>query len=124
MAREAEEARLAEERRRQEAAAARARETQMQNERQRYMSLIGQAIEDQWYPPSSAREGMNVVLRLTLLPNGELQSVEVVQSSGNQAFDNSAISAARALREYPIPDRRDTFERYFRQFTISFEPEV
>ena len=102
MAREAEEARIAEERRRQEAAATRARETQMLNERSRYESLIRDALHGAWYPPSSAREGMSVVLRLTLLPSGELQSVDVVESSGNRAFDNSAISAARAINRYPI----------------------
>lgn len=124
MAREAEQARQAEQRRREEAAAARARQTEMLNERSRYASLIQQALTNQWRAPASAREGMKVELRLTLLPTGELQSVEVVESSGNRAFDNSALSAARAINRYPIPDSRDTFEAHFRQLTITFEPEI
>ena len=48
--------------------------------------------------------------------------VRLVSSSGNTAFDNSALGAVRSLSRYPIPNDRDTFERYFRQFTIEFNP--
>ena len=66
---------------------------------------------------------MTARLQITLLPTGELASVKLVNSSGNTAFDNSALGAVRSLSRYPVPDNRDTFERYFRQFTIEFNPE-
>ncbi|MDX1754850.1 MAG: cell envelope integrity protein TolA [Marinobacter sp.] len=105
------------------AAAARAHEQQMLSDRDKYHLLIKQRLNQAWYRPPSATEGMVARLRITLLPNGELASVQLIQGSGNTAFDNSALSAVRSISRYPLPDDRDTFERYFRQFTIEFTPQ-
>ncbi len=121
----AEEARRAEEARakqRAQAAAAKAREAQMLTESEKYMVLIRNRVQEAWYWPPSTREGMVVKLQIRLLPTGELVGVKLLQSSGNTAVDNSALSAARSVERYPVPDERDTFERYFRQFTIEFNP--
>jgi len=114
--------REAEERRKREAAAAKAREAQMLSESQKYQALIRERLSQAWYPPSSATEEMTARLQITLLPTGELASVKLVSTSGNTAFDNSALGAVKSLNRYPIPDDRDTFETYFRQFTIEFNP--
>jgi colicin import membrane protein len=66
---------------------------------------------------------MSTTLQITLLPTGELASVTVVSGSGNTAFDNSALSAATAVGRYPVPDDQQTFDAYFRQFPIEFNPE-
>lgn len=95
----------------------------MQSESDKYQALIRERLKQAWYPPSSANENMTARLQITLLPTGELASVKLVGSSGNTAFDNSALSAVRSLNRYPIPDNRDTFERYFRQFMIEFNPQ-
>lgn len=121
----AEEARRAEEaeaRRRQQAAAARAREAQMLSESEKYQALIRDRLSKAWYPPASATEEMTALLQITLLPTGELAGVKLISSSGNAAFDNSTLSAVRSLSRYPVPDDRETFERYFRQFNIEFNP--
>lgn len=94
----------------------------MLTESEKYQALIRERLSQAWYPPSSATEEMTARLQITLLPTGELAGVKLVSSSGNTAFDNSALSAVRSLSRYPIPDERDTFERYFRQFTIEFNP--
>ena len=120
LAEEADRQREAEARQQREAAAARAREAQMMSESQKYQALIRERLGQVWYPPSSATEKMIARLQITLLPTGELQSVKLVSSSGNTAFDNSALGAVKSLSRYPIPDDRATFERYFRQFTIEF----
>ncbi|WP_431190849.1 cell envelope integrity protein TolA [Marinobacter alexandrii] len=122
LAEEASEAKQAEARRQAQAAAAKAREAQMLTESEKYQALIRERLSQAWYPPSSATEEMTARLQITLLPTGELAGVKLVSSSGNTAFDNSALSAVRSLSRYPIPDKRDTFERYFRQFTIEFNP--
>ena len=122
LAQEAEQAREAEARQAAAAAEARAREQQMLSESERYQGLIRERLSAAWYPPASATEEMTAQLQITLLPTGELSSVRLVRSSGNAAFDNSALSAVRGLSRYPVPERRDTFERYFRQFTIEFNP--
>ncbi|TNE76837.1 MAG: cell envelope integrity protein TolA, partial [Gammaproteobacteria bacterium] len=122
LAEEARKAEAAEARKQAQAAAARAREAQMLTESEKYQALIRERLSQAWYPPSSATEEMTARLQITLLPTGELAGVKLVNSSGNTAFDNSALSAVRSLARYPIPDERDTFERYFRQFTIEFNP--
>ena len=121
----AEEARRAEAAKAQQqaqAAAAKAREAQMLTESEKYQLLIRERLSQAWYPPPSATEEMTARLQITLLPTGELAGAKLVRSSGNMAFDNSALSAVRSLNRYPVPDERDTFERYFRQFTIEFNP--
>jgi len=105
-----------------QAAAARARDAQMMTESEKYQALIRERLKQAWYIPSSATEEMEARLQITLLPTGELAGVKLISGSGNAAFDNSALSAACFLNRYPIPGDRDTFERYFRQFTIEFNP--
>lgn len=122
LADEAEKAKQAEAQRQAQAAAARAREAQMLTESEKYQALIRERLKNAWYLPSSATENMVARLQITLLPTGELADVRLVSSSGNTAFDNSALSAVRGVGRYPIPDERDTFERYFRQFEIEFNP--
>ncbi|MCW8867756.1 MAG: cell envelope integrity protein TolA, partial [Marinobacter sp.] len=118
----AQRAREEEARRQREAAAAKAREAQMLSESEKYQALIREQLSNAWYPPSSATEDMSARVQIMLLPTGELARAELVSSSGNRAFDNSALQAVRSLQRYPIPNDRSTFDRYFRQFTIEFNP--
>ena len=92
------------------------------SEKERFTYLIRSKIENLWRkPPKSA--GLKVVLRIRLLPNGELASVAISESSGSVAFDNSAMLAARSVRRYPVPEDSKVFEPNFRQFSMSFSPE-
>lgn len=118
----AQQARAEQARRQQEAAAAKAREARMLSESEKYQALIRERLSQAWYPPSSATPEMTARLQITLLPTGELVGARLVSSSGNTAFDNSALGAVRSLSRYPIPSGRAIFERYFRQFTIEFNP--
>jgi colicin import membrane protein len=89
---------------------------------ERFMALIKLRIENLWrIPPKS--DNLTITLRIRLLPNGELSSVEVVKSSGNNAFDRSAILAAKSVTRYPVPDDSRIFEKNFRQFSMAFKPE-
>lgn len=94
----------------------------MLSESEKYQAMIRERLSQAWFPPQSATEDMTVRLQITLLPTGELASVKVMASSGNTAFDNSAKGAVRSLSRYPVPSDRSTFEAYFRQFTIEFNP--
>lgn len=94
----------------------------MLSESEKYQALIRDRLSRAWYPPSSATEDMTARLQITLLPTGELADVKLIASSGNTAFDNSTLSAVRSLSRYPVPGDRETFERYFRQFNIEFNP--
>lgn len=90
-----------------------------------YAALIRQTVEGYWSRPPSARNGMEVLLAIQLIPTGEVVSVSIVQSSGNAAFDRSAVNAVNQAGEFPelqkLPTRE--FERTFRRFSLLFRPE-
>lgn len=91
-------------------------------EKERYMVRIKTQIENVWrIPPKS--EGLRITLGIRLLPNGELSAVNILKSSGNDAFDRSAILAVKSVRRFLVPDDNKVFERNFRQFNMSFTPE-
>ena len=92
-----------------------------------YADAISRAIVEAWSRPPSARNDMQARLQVDLTPSGDLIGVQVVDSSGNPAFDRSAETAvrraARALGRFPVPPERSVFEAHFRHFTLLFKPE-
>ena len=88
------------------------------SEQERYMARIKTQIEGLWrIPPKSER--LRISLSIRLLPNGELSSVNIINSSGNDAFDRSAVLAVKSVRRFLVPEDNKIFERNFRQFNIS-----
>jgi len=67
-------------------------------------------------------EGLECVLRVRLAPSGEVISVSIAQSSGNDIFDRRAENATRKASPLPVPDDLRIFERHFRDNTITFKP--
>ncbi len=91
-------------------------------EKERYMARIKTQIEGLWrIPPKS--HGLRITLSIRLLPNGELAAVTILSSSGNEAFDRSALLAVKSVRRFFVPEDNKVFERNFRQFNMSFSPE-
>ena len=90
-----------------------------------YTDAITVAIEDNWSRPASARRDMEVVLRIQLIPTGEVVSVSVLKSSGNEAFDRSAINAVNKAGRFPEVAQAppQVFERHLRSFQLVFRPE-
>ncbi len=90
-----------------------------------YAALIQQTVVNYWSRPPSARNGMEALLQIQLIPTGEVVSVSVLKSSGNGAFDRSAINAVEKAGSVPelknLPPRE--FERTFRRFRLLFRPE-
>ena len=88
-----------------------------------YVDEIYSLLVTNWSRPPSARNGMSATIRVELFPNGELNTVSLVKSSGHDVFDRSALSAVRKARKFPVPNDTSLFERQFRSFTLLFEPE-
>ena len=88
-------------------------------------ALIQQALQQVWNRPPSARNGMRVILRIRMLPTGELLEASITQSSGDAAFDRSAENAVYSaspfteLQDLPI----SVFNGNFRTLSLIFEPE-
>lgn len=104
-----------------EAAAAQASASEMGN----YTAIIRQTVEQFWVIPPSARNGMTAVVRIQLVPTGEVVDVRVVQSSGDPAFDRSVELAVRKAARFPELRGMDIalFEREFRTILLQFQPE-
>lgn len=105
----------------QEAASSRGLSAAQLSESEKYAGLIKGRIESRWHiPPKS--DNLTVVLRIRLLPSGDLSGVEVIETSGNKAFDQSALTAVRAVPNFPVPADPQLFEENFRSFTAPFSP--
>ncbi len=82
-------------------------------------------VISKWTRPPSARNGMVCVLSIQLIPTGEVVGVSVLKSSGNDAFDRSALSAVKRAGSFPDTSTLDDkeFEGNFRRFQLVFKPE-
>lgn len=78
-------------------------------------ATIRATVINRWTRPPSARNGMVAVLSIQLVPTGEVVGVSVLQSSGNNAFDRSAMNAVERAARFPrlpnstMPCLRRTF---------------
>ena len=89
---------------------------------QSFRAAIYEQVRKSWSRPPSARNGMQALLLVELIPSGEVISVTVVEGSGNSAFDQSAEQAIRQVRRFEVPTENSTFEKYFRRFYFLFQP--
>ncbi|MEX2490039.1 MAG: cell envelope integrity protein TolA [Pseudomonadales bacterium] len=88
-----------------------------------YVAQIKRQIAQNWSRPPSARRDMEAMLRVRLVPTGEVVNVSVVKSSGNSAFDRSAVLAVEKADRFQVPNDSSQFERNFREFNVLFRPE-
>jgi colicin import membrane protein len=129
-----EEARLLEQEQRQRLAMAEARRTresdpdsqsstdQFAKEVDHFIPVIRDKVRQFWVRPPALMGELVTVVSLRLMPGGDLipNSVSVVQSSGNTAFDQSVIAAVYNASPIPVPSG-PPFER-FREFNLKFSP--
>lgn len=90
---------------------------------QSYQSAIQQHVARFWSRPPSARNDMQVTLQIQLVPGGDVIDVVVIESSGNGAFDRSAVNAVQRAGRLPVPDDPRLFDKSFRRFKMRFRPE-
>lgn len=88
-----------------------------------YTLLIKNQIQSQWRYPPAVDASMEVELKLTLVPTGEVVQVQIVKSSGNQALDRSVEQAIYKASPLSVPQDIAIFEQRFRNFTMKFRPE-
>lgn len=126
---EEERVRLAEEKRLQEELAEeqRQQEAAQKSRDQRLLQNIVLNIKRRIvsnFNKSGLPAGLECVLSVRLVPGGEVVSVSVSKSSGNEIFDRRALTAVQKASPLPIPEDVATFERLrLRQFAFRFKPE-
>jgi colicin import membrane protein len=110
---------------RAELASATAAENQAAEKSASFVALIQSTVINYWSRPPSARNGMETELAIQLIPTGEVVSVAIIRSSGNTAFDRSAVNAVQKAGAFPELQELDSaeFERTFRRFRLLFKPE-
>ncbi len=92
------------------------------SEAQRYIPIIRERVRQFWERPVASGAGLSAVVRVRLLPGGEVipGSVQIVKSSGQTAFDQSVIAAV--YRASPLPVPAGAAFAPFREFDLTFRP--
>ena len=88
-----------------------------------FSNLIRQQVMINWKQPSSTIKGMTSELTIMLVPTGEIVGIRLTKSSGNEAFDNSALDAVEKVIKFEgLNMSRKLFDAHFRNFTLVFNP--
>ena len=89
-----------------------------------YAQKIILTIEDAWIKPKNIPEGLIANLRLRIRPTGRIINADLIKSSGNIRFDNSALQAVRRVETFNFFNSisKSLFEKEFQTISISFNP--
>ena len=89
-----------------------------------YAQQIILTIEDAWIKPKNIPDGLIANLRLRIRPSGRIINVDLIKSSGNIRFDNSALQAVRRVETFNFFNSisKSLFEKEFQTISISFNP--
>ena len=89
-----------------------------------FSSLIIQSLQSAWRKPINIQDGLVCDLRLTINKNGRIINSNLIKSSGNIRFDNSALNAIQRVETFNffnnIPFSLYTSD--FKNIVITFNP--
>ena len=85
---------------------------QMQGVLNQYKAQIIRAIEQQWIIPTDINNSLSCILLIRLAPDGNVLSVETVQSSGDAVLDRSARMAVLKASPLPVPKNTIAFSEF------------
>lgn len=92
------------------------------NELARYKAMILNAIGKEWIIPPGADRMLSCQLLIKLDASGNVLNVEVLQSSGNEILDQSAVMAVLKASPLPLPQNPLLLEQ-FRELQLTVKPE-
>ena len=95
-----------------------------QKEISMYAQQIISTIENAWIKPKNIPQGLIANLRLSIRPSGRIIKADLIKSSGNIRFDNSALQAVRRVETFNFFNSisKSLFEKEFQKISISFNP--
>ena len=95
-----------------------------QNKIDMFSSLIISNIQNAWRKPINVQEGLICDMRLTINKNGRIVKVNLIKSSGNIRFDNSALKAVERVETFNFFDRipQKLYQSNFKNILIKFNP--
>ena len=87
----------------------------------KHSALIRTQVERAWSIPPGSPSNLVCIVKIELLPSGEVHTVRVAQSSGDAAFDRSVLTAVKKAAPFPMPEDPEVAAR-FRSFNFKFRP--
>lgn len=89
-----------------------------------YSGLIIQAIQSAWIKPKNIQDGLICDLRMTINKNGRIINIDLIKSSGNIRFDNSAINAVKRVETFNFFNKipYTLYQNNFKNIVITFNP--
>ena len=96
---------------------------QRQSTINQYRALIEAKVRRHWNIPASAQEGMSCVLKVRIIPSGDVTSVLITKSSGDAVFDRSVENAIRKASPLPVPSADTGLFDMFRDLEFPFKLE-
>lgn len=100
-----------------------AREQQQRNTRliNEYIAAIKSKVQRNWLQYAGNQKGKSCVVRVRLIPGGDVLSVQITRSSGDSAFDQSVEQAVFRAAPLPVPSDPELFNA-FRDVSFVFTP--
>jgi len=83
---------------------------------------IAAAVENNWRRPLNSQQGLIAFIRVKVALNGEVLSANVVKSSGDKFFDQSAEIAIKKASPLPFPSNPKYYE-FINEFDFKFSPD-
>ena len=89
-----------------------------------FSSLIISNIQKAWRKPINIQDGLICDMRLTINKNGRIVKINLIRSSGNIRFDNSALKAVERVETFNFFDRipSSLYQSDFRNILVKFNP--
>ncbi|MDG1119462.1 MAG: TonB family protein [SAR86 cluster bacterium] len=89
-----------------------------------FSSMIKSQVMENWKRPTNLSSNFKTEIQITLVPTGEILSSKIINSSGNRAFDDSALTAISKLKSFDgLNMQMNLFDQHFRKFILIFSPE-
>ena len=95
-----------------------------QNQIEIYSSLIIQTIQSAWRKPINIQDNLICDLRISVNKNGRVINTNLIKSSGNIRFDNSALKAVERVETFNFFNKipMNIYSSNFKNIVITFNP--
>lgn len=95
-----------------------------QNLIDQFSGMIIQFIQSAWIKPQNIQDGLICELRMSINKNGRIIDIDLIKSSGNIRFDNSAIIAVKRIETFNFFNQisYNLYQNNFRNVVITFNP--
>jgi TonB family protein len=90
----------------------------------KFYNAIKVKIESAWIKPRNIPSNLSCDLKITINPKGRVVGLNLLKSSGNIRFDNSAMQAVRRVETFSIfkEMQREVYEDTFKNIIFRFNP--